>query len=125
MKQIRCALFLLVLVFAAFNIKAQKTIVRGMVIDAETKEPLPFVNLLFKDSKVGTSSDMDGKYQIETYYPTDSLFASFIGYQRQGKRVVKDKIQTINFELNTGDGVQLQEVEVKYKGNPAHNILRR
>lgn len=104
---------------------AQKTIVRGKVIDAKTKEALPFVNIIFRDSKVGTSSDINGKFLIETYYPTDSLMASFLGYQTKSKRIKKDIDQTISFELEEGDGVKLKEVEVHYKGNPAHEILRK
>jgi hypothetical protein len=105
-------------------LSAQKTIVRGTVKDANTGESLPFVNLLFKDSKVGTSSDIDGNFLIETYYATDSMSASFIGYKPLTKRVKADIDQTINFELNTGD-IQLQEVVIKYEGNPAHDILKR
>ncbi|MEQ8909115.1 MAG: DUF5686 family protein [Vicingaceae bacterium] len=103
---------------------AQKTIVKGTVFDASTKEPLPFVNLVFRDSKVGGSTDMDGNYRIETYYPTDSLIASFVGYKALSKRVQKDKEQTINFALETGE-FKLEEVVIEYTGNPAHDILRK
>ncbi len=126
MKQTKLAsLFLLLFIFVVSTTKAQKTIVRGKIIDAETKEALPFVNLSFKDSKVGTSTNIDGNYSIETYYPTDTLFAIFVGYEKQGKRVQKDKTQILNFELSAGEGIQLKEVEIRYQGNPAHDILRR
>ena len=126
MKQTKLAsLFLLLFIFVVSTTKAQKTIVRGKIIDAETKEALPFVNLSFKDSKVGTSTNIDGNYSIETYYPTDTLFATFVGYEKQGKRVQKDKTQILNFELSAGEGIQLKEVEIRYQGNPAHDILRR
>lgn len=103
---------------------SQKTVVKGKVTDAETGETLPFVNLVFKDSKVGTSSDLDGNFILETYYPTDSLIATFLGYSNQTKRVKADVEQTIDFELTKGN-IQLKEVEITYKGNPAHEILRR
>ncbi len=119
-KQILVALFLI-----GFNtLFAQKTIVRGTITDANTGETLPFVNLLFKDSKIGVSTDLDGKFVIETYYATDSLQASFIGYKTQTKKVKLDQTQTINFQLQTG-GVALEEVVIEYKGNPAHAILKR
>ncbi|MGB0403188.1 MAG: DUF5686 family protein [Salibacteraceae bacterium] len=109
----------------AVNLNAQKTIVSGKVIDAETNQPLPFVNIAYKNSKIGTSTDLDGNYRIETYYPTDSLVASFIGYLPQSFKVRKDESQSINFKLNTGQ-VNLNEVVIrpdKKAVNPAHVIL--
>ncbi|MAC95276.1 MAG: hypothetical protein CMC96_07230 [Flavobacteriales bacterium] len=115
---------LLLLLLAAPSFYAQKTIVSGKVIDAETKEALPFVNVVFQDSKVGTSTDIDGNYRIETYYPTDSLQASFLGYNSLAKSVKKDVEQKVNFALSPG-GVDIEEVVIEYEGNPAHDILRR
>lgn len=106
------------------TVSAQKTIVRGKITDASSGEPLPFVNLVFQNSKVGTSTDIDGNYKIETYYPTDSLTASFIGYKTTSMRVRRDKEQVINFKMGTGS-IALEAVEIKYKGNPAHDILDR
>lgn len=103
---------------------AQKTVVSGVVTDAVSGETLPFVNLLFQNSKVGTSTDIDGKFRIETYYPTDSLQASFIGYQLTARKVKKDEEQVINFKLSSGS-VAVEEVIVQYQGNPAHDILKR
>jgi len=127
MNQLKFSTFILLpmLIFSVFNVQAQKTIVRGKVVDAETNEVMPFVNLVFKNSKIGTATDINGAFIIETYYPTDSLVASFIGYKKKSMKVVKDVDQTINFKLSAGSGVQLQEAVVQYKGNPAHEILRR
>lgn len=104
---------------------AQKTIIKGRVTDASTNEPLPFVNVAFKNSKIGTSTNLDGYFSLETYYPTDSLTASFVGYKPQSHRVRKDQTQTINFKLESGE-VTLREVVVrpdKKAVNPAHIIL--
>ena len=105
---------LLLLLLAAPSFYAQKTIVSGKVIDAETKEALPFVNVVFQDSKVGTSTDIDGNYRIETYYPTDSLQASFLGYNSLAKSVKKDVEQKVNFALSPG-GVDIEEVVIEYE----------
>ena len=104
---------------------AQKTIVSGSVIDAKTKEPMPFVNVIFKNTKSGTTTDIDGNYRIETYYASDSLTVSFIGYNSQTKKVRQDQSQVVNFEMSIGGGVELGEVVVTYTGNPAHKILDR
>ena len=118
-----CLVFSCLFLFST-SLFSQKTIVSGLVTDATTGETLPFVNLVFKNSKVGTSTDIDGKFHIETYYPTDSLQASFIGYKPLAKKVKKDKQQVINYELNSGS-VAVDEVVITYEGNPAHKILKR
>ncbi len=104
---------------------AQKTIVYGSVVDVKSKDPLPFVNIIFKNTKTGTTTDIDGNYRIETYYASDSLMASFIGYETSTIKAKKDVSQEINFELSTGGGVSIGEVTVRYKGNPAETILDR
>lgn len=113
-------------VLLAHVMMGQKTIVSGKVYDAETKEALPFVNLAFKGSKIGTTTDIDGAYRIETYYAEDSLVASFIGYKPLVKGVEKDESQVIDFFLEPGS-VSLGEVVVNAKDfeNPAHVLLKK
>lgn len=118
-------LFILFSVTLAFNhCYAQMTIVSGKVIDKETKESLPFANIQFKGTKTGTTTDIDGNYKIETYYSSDSLVASFIGYTPQAKKVKKEIKQIINFELSTSS-IVMEEFVVKYKGNPAEELLEK
>lgn len=105
---------------------SQTTKVSGKITDAQTGEALPFVNIQFKDSKIGTSSDIDGKYEIETYYATDSLIVSYVGYIRKSVKVRKDRAQTLDIQLEPSS-VQLGEVEIKADKkdeNPAHPIIR-
>ncbi len=106
---------------------AQRTIVTGKVTDKATGEPLPFVNVFFKDSKIGTASDVNGYYRIETYYPTDSLVASMIGYARLSKRVKSDQVQVIDFAM-PASGINLGEVTVvadKKEKDPAVEIMKK
>ena len=102
---------LLTVFFIGFGVAlfGQKTIIKGKVFDAETKEELPFVNVAFKNSKIGTTTDLNGNYLLETYYATDSLSASFVGYKLQSLKVKKDVSQTLNFAMQTGTQ-QLNEV---------------
>ena len=106
---------------------AQKTKVSGKIYDAETNAPLPFVNVSFQDTKIGATSDINGFYSLETYYASDSLSASFVGYKTKSYRVKKDKAQIINFPMQSGQ-VKLQEVVITYERrkdiNPAHEIFK-
>ena len=123
MKQYR----LLLILFAFFTFRfgqAQMTVVSGKVIDKETKEPMPFANIQFKGTKTGTTTDINGNYKIETYYASDSLVASFIGYTPQAKKIKKEIKQIVNFELSTSS-IIMEEFVVKYKGNPAEDLLEK
>lgn len=88
--------FLLVFSLGLF---AQQTAVRGKVIEAATGEPAPFANVFFQDSKIGTQTDLDGNYSLESYYATDSLVVRASGFAQKTVSVVKDLAQIINFRL--------------------------
>ena len=104
---------------------AQTTIVRGKVTDNETGEPIPFANVYFIDTKSGAITDIDGKYYLETYYTSDSLRASSLGYIPDTKRAYTDKDQTLNFILNTSS-IMLEAAIIRptEEENPAHPIIR-
>jgi len=55
---------LIALVFLSFTAFSQDVTVEGQVTDAETGEPLPGVSIVQKGTQTGTSSDMEGNYQI-------------------------------------------------------------
>lgn len=106
-------------------VRAQATRVSGTVTDARNGEPLPFVNIAFVNSRVGTTTDMEGRYSMETYYATDSIRATFVGYRSVAKPVRKDREQRVDFALDPTVS-QLQEVVIKPQTrNPAFEILDR
>jgi hypothetical protein len=57
-----------------------QTKVRGTVTDGETGEPLPFVNIVFKGTTIGTISDVDGNFFIQAHVDRDTLEFSMMGY---------------------------------------------
>lgn len=87
------ALFLPIILFS------QETIVKGVVTDASTGEPLPFTKVQFLDSKIGTVTDSVGAYYLKTYYSADSLRFSLPTYVYQTVKVKKDQEQTIDISL--------------------------
>jgi len=102
---------------------AQETTIKGKITDAATGDPIPFVNVVFKGTSIGTTTDFDGNYKLTTVTPTDSLMASYIGYKSRTKPVVKRTSQTINFQLEE-DVMRLREVVILAGENPAFEILR-
>lgn len=117
--------FFLITFYGGFNIvSAQQTRVSGKVTDALTGEAIPFANVAFKGTSVGTVTDMNGSFVIETDKPSDSLSASYVGYNPITLKVVKGKSQTVNFLLKVNK-VDLKEVVIKAGENPANILLRK
>ncbi|MFZ6002246.1 MAG: DUF5686 family protein, partial [Bacteroidota bacterium] len=118
------ALIITFLLFApAGLVLAQETIVQGKVTDAASGDPIPFVNVVFKGTTVGGTTDFDGKFLIKTSKPVDSVVATYIGYRPRTKAIKPGVSQTITFQLEE-DVINLQEVVIKAGENPAFEVLR-
>lgn len=121
-------LFILMLLFVGMlsnNVLGQKTTVKGVIKDSITGETMPFVNILFQDTKTGANSDLEGNYLIESYYASDTLVFSFVGYKTKKVFVQVDKSQVINVAMEPSSEM-LQAVDVLPPDeNPAFKILRR
>lgn len=76
----------------------QKTVIYGQVEDGDGFG-MPSVNLVFIGSSIGTITDIDGRYRLETNKPGDSLQASFIGFESSVKSVAKGQDQELHFTL--------------------------
>jgi hypothetical protein len=101
----------------------QETVVRGKVTDASSGDPIPFVNVVFKGTTAGGTTDFEGKFEIHSTQPVDSVVASYVGYHARVKAVIAGAGQTINFQLEE-DIVSLQEVVIHAGENPAYEIMR-
>ena len=110
--------------FSNYEAKAQLTKMMGTVVDALTKEPIPFVNVFFMGSSIGTISDFNGEFSLETMNAGDSITASAIGYNSQTKIIYKNQFQTIKFELSP-NSYGLSEVVIHAGENPAEILLRK
>lgn len=106
------------------NAMAQLTKIMGTVSDSATGEPLPFVNIVFKNTSIGVTSDFEGNYSIETTKPGDTLLASFIGYNKSKKSVSHGKFQVINFSL-ASQNIMLDDVIIRPGKNPAETLLEK
>ena len=102
----------------------QLTKIMGSVVNKETGEPMPYVNIIFNDRAIGITSDFDGKYSIETKNPGDSLIATFIGFEKEIIIVEKGKFQIINFEMIPHE-FELQPVVIVAGENPAEILLKK
>lgn len=100
--------------------------ITGVVTDAKTREPLPFVNVVIGKAK-HTMTDANGRYRLP--FSAGELRVSSVGYETQRVKVTKPG--QMNFQLkSTGD--QLKEAKVtgrkqKYsrKNNPAVELMKK
>ena len=65
---------------------ASPVIVRGMVIDAENKEPMIGAGVFIDGTNKGIATDIDGQFALKVPSNT-SLVISYIGYEKQKVRV--------------------------------------
>jgi hypothetical protein len=85
---------------------------------------MPFVNVYFKGTTIGTTTDFDGFFKITSNTPTDSIVASYIGYISRAKAVKKGETQNVLFQLKP-QATNLEEVVVVAGENGAWPILRK
>jgi outer membrane receptor for ferrienterochelin and colicins len=97
----------------------------GHVLDANTKEHLPYVTIQLKGTTVGTTTDATGHYYINNL-PVGrfTILAKFVGYKTVEQEVVLEKNKTIelNFELEP-EPLSLNEVVVSANRNETSRKL--
>lgn len=95
----------------------------GYVLDDNTDKPLPFVNVYFKGTTIGTSTDLDGKYKIKSRHHNDTLIFSMVGYHEVKVFVEVGNNYSMIIKLQE-DSQNLDEVIIRPGENPSHPILR-
>ncbi len=118
MKRCIISIVLSILLSFSYNIHAQTGTLKGRVIDAETKEPIPFANVVIEmggAQKGGSATDFDGYYTIKPINPgTYSVKVLYVGYQSKqvnGVVIIADKIRFVDVEL-TASMTMLEAFEI-------------
>lgn len=114
---------LIVLLSLPSILLAQAIIVKGKVTDANSGDPIPFANVIFKNSGTGSVTDFDGNFSITTSSPTDTIIASYIGYKAK-KKFFAPGTSVMNFQLEE-EVTTLKEFVFEAGENPAFAILRK
>ena len=110
MKVILNALLLII----SLNTFSQTT-VKGKITD-ETGQPLPGTNILIVGTSVGTNTDFNGEYVLNTeQQPPFEIRVSYIGFESRTAEVTTTN-QTINFEMK--EGSTLDEVVISASRTP-------
>lgn len=116
--------FLLIFfLFCVTTLHAQ-TPITGIVVDAQSGEALPFVNLLVNGTPhSGTTTDMDGYFELPpTEEVAEQLNLSYVGYKDQSYNL---KSLTLPLRLTLQKtSTDLGEVVVVAGENPAYRLIR-
>lgn len=93
---------------------AQVTKIMGKVTDKSTGETLPFASVQLKGTKIGTITDINGNFKLESSFKSDSIIVSCVGYRRYAAKITRGKFQTIDVALES-TSLEIGEVVVSMK----------
>lgn len=113
----------------------------GIVVDGETGETLPFVQIVFLDgvnkgnqTNIGTTTDMDGFFSLTNTRGYTTMTIQMVGYKTEMLTVRKGQVRN-NLKIKlTPDVYGLQDIvvtpkhqkrEYRRKGNPAVELIKK
>ncbi|MGV1013025.1 MAG: DUF5686 and carboxypeptidase regulatory-like domain-containing protein [Flavobacterium sp.] len=117
MKKIGTLLFLIFSVISFAQVK-------GVVNDSQGK-PIAFANVYVKDTYISTTTNDQGKYELNIKIPgTYIILYKYLGYKTDKKIVTFNKVAiTVDVTL-IEEEIQLSEVAISSKVNPAIEIIK-
>jgi hypothetical protein len=123
MQGISKAAFILLFLFfiLLFHSVAQTVMIKGRVIDFETRDALAFVNIQVNEGPEGCISDIDGRFIVRSAVPVYKLKLSYIGYESMEFSTVNSGSEILIRLKKTA--YELSETEIKPGINPAHRII--
>jgi hypothetical protein len=108
---------LVIITFVLFSaVTFAQTTVTGTVIDSKTNEPIPGASITINGTTIGTATDFDGNFKLETSKtPPFKINASSVGFNKATKSVLSNN-DNITFKLH--EGTILDEVVVSASRTP-------
>lgn len=125
-------LFLICTVVAFAQTQPQtQTVVTGIVTDANTRQPLPFVTVSFNNSNIGINTNEQGHYTLRTSQRFSQIKATYVGYKPVVINVTIGKEQAVSIrmvpvaeDLAQVDIVGAKRTKYTNKDNPAVELIR-
>ena len=118
-------IFLSIFSFQFSILYATETIIVGEVVNETTGEAIPNVNIHFRGTKIGTTSDEHGNYALRVDMTAKSqLVFSAVGYYTQRFDIDPGAMAGLQVAMREKTAM-LTEIVVAPNENPALEILRR
>ena len=109
----------------AVMVSASETIIVGEIVNETTGEPIPNVNIHFRGTKVGTTSDESGAYALRVDMTGKAqLVFSAVGYFTQRFDIEPGAMAGLQVTMREKSAT-LTEVVVAPNENPALELLRK
>ncbi len=89
-------IFLVVCISSAY---AQNGQVKGKIVDQDSGDPLPFVNIGIKDTSVGAFTNEDGFFRLELPVGRYTLIISSVGYEKVEREISVDPRKPLEMEI--------------------------
>jgi len=101
----------------------QTVTVEGLVLDAQSQDPLPFVSVYLTRSQKGLLADLNGKFYLANVDSGDTLLLTYPGYDPQRLSAESIGNQPIIIRLQATSELQ-EAVVINPDYNPALRLLR-
>ena len=105
--------------------------IQGVVTDSLTNEPIPYLSVFYEGKGVGSITDNDGNYKVETRKGWNKLTFSAVGYVTKVVNIIPGVTKNLNVRMRPDD-IMLDEVVVKpkrekysRKNNPAVELMKK
>ncbi|MDH4070731.1 MAG: TonB-dependent receptor [Ignavibacteria bacterium] len=105
---------LISLLFCSASLLAQTGSISGTITDSETSEPVPSANVLIKGTQVGTTTDLDGAFELRGVDPGSyMLVVSSVGFEGKEVTVAVVSGQTAQIQISLAQrSVEMGDVTV-------------
>lgn len=120
---------LFLLLGCCISVSAQN--IQGVVTDSLTNDPIPYLSVFYEGKGVGSITDNDGHYKVETRKGWNKLTFSAVGYVTKVVNIIPGVTKNLNVRMRPGD-IMLDEVVVKpkrekysRKNNPAVELMKK
>ena len=120
---------LFLLLGCCISVSAQN--IQGVVTDSLTNEPIPYLSVFYEGKGVGSITDNDGNYKVETRKGWNKLTFSAVGYVTKVVNIIPGVTKNLNVRMGPDD-IMLDEVVVKpkrekysRKNNPAVELMKK
>lgn len=120
---------LFLLLGCCISVSAQN--IQGVVTDSLTNDPIPYLSVFYEGKGVGSITDNDGHYKVETRKGWNKLTFSAVGYVTKVVNIIPGVTKNLNVRMRPND-IMLDEVVVKpkrekysRKNNPAVELMKK
>lgn len=113
----------LILILFSFKIYAQPIQISGRIFDNNNNQPLPFVNIIDFATGNGTTSDIDGNFDLQLNADAKIILVSTIGYKKDTIQIIPGKSRY--YLYLTSKPYAIDEVTIFPGENPAMPIIRK